>query len=321
LGSNVPAYGAATILDYWGNTLTDCNADILDGTYAPGSGITLDSAHMPACSYLPFLLTGDPYHLENLQRQAAFIVMENPSAPVRSYGLAQPRAAGWSGRTLAQAAKVSPDNPPSWLLPRSTFVKAIDQWADVYVKPETVGNTNPERAALHLVSEGFQDAGDGRGSVLIQPYQEDLCHGGWSWLALLHPDSTWPEIVHWQCQQTIARCDGQSGWSCEYPTNYQAQVVPQAGAPAFGSWSEAWPPNAVAWGTTPDDCATEVPVPSAGDYDYWTHMSAAMALAWQAGCVENEAALSRLLAAITDGLEQGGGRQMEPNRAIAGPVS
>ena len=32
--------------------------------------VTPDSAHQPALAYLPFLLTGDPYHLESLQFQA-----------------------------------------------------------------------------------------------------------------------------------------------------------------------------------------------------------------------------------------------------------
>ena len=275
---------------------------------------------MPACSYWPFLLTGDPYHLENLQRQCAFFVMENPSAPVRSYGVIQPRAAGWSGRTLASCAKVSPESPPSWLLPRSVFLKAINDWANNFVYPETVENSAPNRSVLHLASGGYLDK-DGEGAVLVQPFQEDICLGGWSWLALLHPDTKWPGIVHWHCQQTIARCDGKSGWSCEYPSEYHMQALPTAGASAFSSWPECWAANAGYYGTTVDDCATEVPIPEAGNCDYWTHMSAGMAIAWQAGCVENEAALSRLLTSITAGLEQGGGRAMECNRCIAGPVA
>jgi hypothetical protein len=48
-----------------------------------GSGVILDGAHQPALSYVPFLLTGDSYYLENLQRQVMFILSENPSTIVR----------------------------------------------------------------------------------------------------------------------------------------------------------------------------------------------------------------------------------------------
>jgi hypothetical protein len=95
-------------------------AQIADN-FIPGTGIYLDTAHQPACSYLPFLLTGDPYHLENLQRQVVMCIMESPSSIVRGYGVIQPRGTGWSARTLAACAKVSPEAPPPWLLPRSLF--------------------------------------------------------------------------------------------------------------------------------------------------------------------------------------------------------
>jgi hypothetical protein len=309
-GSRAPAYGPGTIE----NGPAGCSCVVEEGTYITGSGITLDSAHQPACSYLPFLLTGDPYYLENLQRQCAFIVMENPSAPVRSYGVGQPRAAGWSARTLAQAAKVSPTSPPSWLLPKHLYIEAINHWADEYFYDETCGNPANHRAVLNLVSYGYM-AGDDGTVTSVQGYQEDIAHGGLAWFALLHPGTQWDEIVHWNAQQTMARLDPDSGWSLGVPAPYFIKVLPGENQPAFYSWSECWAANEATFGPYSDT----VPVPDAGSIDYYTHMSAGMAIAWQAGCVENRAALTRLLTAITTATA--GGVAMDPNRAIAGPVS
>jgi hypothetical protein len=318
LGTNEPAYGPASVLDNWSNVMPDVTAEILDGTYSRGSGIVMDSAHQPACSYLPLLLTGDPYYLENLQRQAVFIIIENPSAPVRGYGVGQPRAAGWSARTLASAAKVSPQDPPSWLLPKSLFLKAINDWADNHFYPETVANPSDVRQILHLACAGYSNNGTPDPTLTwFQFYQEDICLGGLSWLALLHPDTKWPEIVKWHSEQTMARLDPQSGWSLNCPTGYFIKGTDTSWPDTYDTWGLAWEANAPFLGMNYSDT---LPIPNTGEYDYWSHMSAGMAIAWQAGC-QNAEPLTRLLTAITTGLEQGGGRQIEPNRAIAGPVS
>jgi hypothetical protein len=313
LGSNEPAYGDATVLDNNGNTMIEVVAAITEGTYTPGSGITLDTAHMPACSYLPFLLTGDPYHLENLQRQVSFIIMENPSAPVRSYGVAQPRACGWSARTLAACAKVSPEDPPSWLLPRSIYIQAINDWVEKFFYKETVGNTGNHRAILNLVSSSYAVGDDGT-ETSIQGYQEDIAHGGLAWISLLHPGTKWDEVVHWHAKQTMARLDPNSGWSLSVPAPYFIKVAPAENQPAYSSWGACWDANTGTMGPYSD----QVPVPSAGEIDYFTHMSAGMSIAWQAGCTENEESLTRLMDAILTATENG--VEMDGNRAIAGPV-
>jgi hypothetical protein len=269
---------------------------------------------MPSCSYLPFLLTGDPYHLENLQRQVSFIIMENSSAPVRGYDVIQPRAAGWSARTLAQCAKVSPDDPPTWLLPKRIYLDAIHRWVNDFFYDETVGNSDNHRSVLHLVSSGYAVGDDGT-ATSVQGYQEDIAHGGLAWFALLHPGTNWDDVVHWHAQQTMARLDPDSGWSLSVPAPYFMKVLPSEGAQAYASWGECWDGNTQFFGPYSDT----VPVPDAGQIDYFTHMSASMSIAWQAGCVENTTSLTRLMTAIT--AATAGGVEMDANRAIAGPLS
>lgn len=280
-----------------------------------GSGITIDSAHQPALSYLPYLLTGDPYYLENLQRQAVFIVTENNDAPVRSYGVLQPRGTGWSSRTLAQAAKVSPDNPPSWLLPRRLFVDGIVRWANDYFIPETVNNPANKRSVLHLVSRDMGTFGPDGTATAVQHFQEDIAMGGGAWLSFLHPTSPWPTVTKWHVQQCMARLDPQSGWSLASPAEYLMKAAPDAGMDAYASWQACWDANAPYLPPYSD----KVPVPEGSNYDYWTHMSTSMSIAWQAGVTEVEPYLVRILTQLVRGCEMGGGRVMESNRAIAAP--
>jgi hypothetical protein len=93
------------------------------------------------------------------------------------------------------------------------------------------------------------------------------------------------------------------------------KVLPTEGAEAYASWAECWAGNTALLGPYSDT----VPVPDAGQIDYFTHMSAGMSIAWQAGCVENTDALTRLMDAVT--AATAGGVEMDGNRAIAGPVS
>lgn len=86
----------------------------------------IETSHMPAVAYLPYLLTDDPYFLEALQAQANFgraISAYHPNVN-KLPGLVYPgetRSWAWSVRSLMQAAKVTPASVPSWLRPASYF--------------------------------------------------------------------------------------------------------------------------------------------------------------------------------------------------------
>jgi hypothetical protein len=295
------------------------SADILTDAFIPGTGIYLDTAHMPACSYLPFLLTGDPYHLENLQRQVAFCIMESPSSIVRGYGVIQPRGTGWSARTLAACAKVSPESPPSWLLPRSLFHRALQSWAYDYVYAETVMNPAPIRADQQLA--GYMSGGEDGTNSWYQPWQEDICAGGWAWIALLHPDlHQWNEIAQWKVKNLSARLDPNSGWSCAYPSSYVAKAAATGDADVYTNWADAWAGNAPFLGDPrPAEYSPDYPPPH-GDLDYPLYLSCALAIAWQVGIPEAEPALTKLETSILAGLEAGGASR-PGKQAIAGPVA
>ena len=94
------------------------------------SEVTPDDAHHPALTYLPFLLTGDPYFLEALQLQLTWCISSFPAArrlgPKSILPFSQTRAYAWCLRDLAQLAKVTPATVPGWLLPRTYWERILD---------------------------------------------------------------------------------------------------------------------------------------------------------------------------------------------------
>lgn len=73
-----------------------------------------DYAHTPAFSYLPYLLTGDYYHLEEMQFWALWDVFQtNPGYRNNIQGLivnSNVRVQAWTLRNLAEAAYITPDD-------------------------------------------------------------------------------------------------------------------------------------------------------------------------------------------------------------------
>ena len=73
-----------------------------------------DTSHQPGFAYLPYLITGDYYYLEELQFWGMYDAFQsNPGWRNYIEGLLyrdQVRAQAWSMRTLAEAAYITPDN-------------------------------------------------------------------------------------------------------------------------------------------------------------------------------------------------------------------
>lgn len=76
-------------------------------------GFTVDAAHQPSLAYVPYLVTGDYYYLEEMEFWAAYnMVAINHAYRKQATGLLTPnqiRGVGWSLRNLAHVAAVAPD--------------------------------------------------------------------------------------------------------------------------------------------------------------------------------------------------------------------
>lgn len=97
------------IPDHGPHPLPECEVDC-DVPYGP------DTAHMPSLSFIPYLVTGDFYHLEELLFWSSYITLFNgPAYRLGDKGLVrlqQVRGQAWSLRTLAHAAWITPHDHP-----------------------------------------------------------------------------------------------------------------------------------------------------------------------------------------------------------------
>ena len=128
-----------------------------------------DAAHQPSFAFLPYLLTGDYYYLEELLFWANWNVLHLAPA-YRSFekGLlksGQIRAQAWSLRTLAQAAYIMPDEHAL----KNYFVNALQ--ANLAWYNERYSN-NPDANKLGILSG--TNALVSPNGLGVQPWQDDF---------------------------------------------------------------------------------------------------------------------------------------------------
>ena len=192
-----------------------------------------DISHQPAFSYLPYLLTGDHYHLEELQFWAMYDVFaSNPGYRDNRKGLLRPeqvRGQAWALRTLGQAAYITPDAHPL----KRDFVQILDANLDWYNATYT---HNPQANALGIVVNGYAMAyTGGRG---MAPWQDDFFTAAIGHLAELGFAKA-RELMMWKATYPVARMTGK-GMCWISGAMYSMNVRDSATAPFYPSIGEAY---------------------------------------------------------------------------------
>ncbi len=129
-----------------------------------------DDAHQPSIGYLPYMITGDYYFLEELQFWADWnMVQANPGYRDAEKGLlkwSQARGQAWSMRTLGEAAYLTPDAHPLKAYFTDKLRNNLAWYTDRYVGAGS-GSSN---------KLGWLDAGGSLayGAYGIAPWQDDF---------------------------------------------------------------------------------------------------------------------------------------------------
>ncbi len=82
------------------------------------NGWSVDSAHQPDLSYVPYILTGSRYRYDQLEAQATFSILYIPPGnrgedkAITVPHIAQVRGSAWTYRAVDHAAFIAPDNAP-----------------------------------------------------------------------------------------------------------------------------------------------------------------------------------------------------------------
>ncbi len=202
------------------------------------SPVTVDAAHMPALAYVPYLLTGDPYHREDLQFQANYCWGALP--PGYRPSIPQSRAFAWYLRSLAQWARITPAAVPSWLLPQSYWFGFLEQHRQ-YLEANYVNSPNPVRAMFRSTGDIDNGRNEARapGGTWIDPWQEEFVAAVIGWIVSMG-FSNWQTTFDWKIGSTLARTGTSSGWIRAQATPYRVILRSSPRAPIVGSWAEAW---------------------------------------------------------------------------------
>ncbi|MDI1446798.1 hypothetical protein [Polyangium sp. 6x1] len=126
-----------------------------------------DSSHQPALAYLPYLLTGDRFYLEELQFWANYNMLQhNPYYREFEKGIVksdQARGQAWSLRTLGEAAYITPDADPM----KKYFTDRVGFNVDWY---DTTYVDDPNANPLGYISNGYSVNDDGT----VAPWMDDF---------------------------------------------------------------------------------------------------------------------------------------------------
>jgi hypothetical protein len=211
------------------------------------SEVTPDAAHHPALTYLPFLLTGDPYLLDALQLQLTWCLGSNPPAyRLGAKGIlphGQTRSYAWCLRDLAQLAKVTPEAAPGWMLPRAYWQRILEN-NRLWFEESYVRDPEPLHRIFHSATAVSVDNREAalNGAARFAAWEEEFLAFilGWT-VAMGFP--SWRDAFMWKVASTIARTDGKSGWQRAWSTPYGMAVRRSNALPWAQSWAEAWALN------------------------------------------------------------------------------
>lgn len=204
---------------------------VVAGTKIGGVPLGLDPAHEPEGSYLPFLLTGDPYYLEMMQFQDVYNLVTLPSAARYKTG-GGVRALAWSLRTAGRLATVTPAVVPSWLLPQSWCADVLTGY--VAWLQTNVESSDTECRAFSIVHQAA--------TRICAFWQSDFIAASLCDLVRLGQSSCQPAL-DWALKQTIARTNGTSGWLRSHPSPYNTTLRATESSQIPTTWADLWALN------------------------------------------------------------------------------
>lgn len=152
-----------------------------------------DPAHQPSLAFIPYVVTGDYYYLEELQFWTEWNVFGTaPENRGMDKGLVkwdQVRAQAWSLRTLAQTAFITPENDSL----KKTLLRQLKANIDWYNQNYT---NNPNANKLHFALPPV------RGPIEVSPWQDDFLTWAAGYVVQLGYNNALPFLR----------------WKAEYPT-------------------------------------------------------------------------------------------------------
>ncbi|AON55069.1 hypothetical protein Hsc_2787 [Herbaspirillum seropedicae] len=191
-----------------------------------------DSAHMPAMNYLPYLLTGDYYQLEELQFWATWAVFKsNPAYRGYAQGLvhrSQVRDQAWTLRSLGQAAYITPDDDALKKELQDIVKNNLDWYTAQYVN-----NSQANRLGI-IVDNAIVY----HGNTGIAPWMDDFFTSSIGYLNDLGYQEALP-LLRYKAAFPVARMTHPS-YCWIFGAAYSIPVRPDQNAPLYTDLGQAY---------------------------------------------------------------------------------
>lgn len=192
-----------------------------------------DPAHEPSLSFLPYLVTGDYYHLEELEFWTAYnMFISNPGYRQYSQGLIfadQVRGQAWVLRSLAEAAYIIPDADPLKNQFATFLANNIDWYTKTYVGNSTSGNS------LGIVTSEAFSYMDG---TAIAPWQDDFFTSAVGRAVELGFVSAKP-LLQWKARFPVSRMVDR-GYCWILASDYNLKVRDSITSPLYTTMQQAY---------------------------------------------------------------------------------
>ena len=192
-----------------------------------------DTSHQAGFAYLPYLVTGDYYYLEELQFWAMYNSF-SPNPAYRGFGQGllksdQVRGQAWSMRTLAEAAYITPDSDAL----KSQFKYFLDtnlDWYNANYPHNSTANT------LGIITNGYAIVYNG--GVGVAPWMDDFFTAAMGHVLELGFEKAHP-ILLYKSKFPISRMVG-TGACWIDASIYALTVRSSATSPIYPSIKEAY---------------------------------------------------------------------------------
>ncbi|WP_313029299.1 hypothetical protein [Massilia alkalitolerans] len=200
--------------------------------------MTVDTAHQPAFSYLPYLVTGDYYHLEELQfwaNMSSFYSHTGERYRDAGKGLVksdQIRGQAWTLRTLAEAAYITPDDDPQ----KANFTTLVNNNIDWFTN--TFPN-NPNANKLGVLDHDSYPSY--LGGLGIAPWQDDFFTTTVGRMVELGFSKAQPLLV-WKAKFVVDRIVG-AGFCWIEASQYAMKVRDSMTTPLYSTIAEVYKAN------------------------------------------------------------------------------
>jgi len=215
-----------------------------------------DIAHEPSLAYLPYLVTGDMYYLEEMQ----FWAVLNPLGTAPSnhgYGQGllrwlQIRGQAWALRTLGEVAYITPDSDPM----KTYFTKQLDNNLNFYSQTYVTGN--PNKLGI------YDGSGEGAAEATnTSPWQDDYFTWAFGYLSDLGFTKAEP-ILQWKAKFAVGRMTD-PGYCWVMGAPYSMAATRDSNGKVFNSLDELYRAT-YAGDSVPDDLGTFRSAPGKGKF-------------------------------------------------------